>query len=865
MKSLKLFFLSLILLLSFSTGLKAEFFSDVIVTSASGIWTDARAYSTLNAAVTAVGSNIRTIKIVSPQVVTTLTVPSNVTLEFDRDGSITNSGQLTIQTKNIIAPNRQIFTGAGNIDFASGTVVQTGWFSNIETAFALTGNDTITLIVSKPQTITASYSPGNDVNLKWDSPGNILTVNAGITVANIGQIEAGNYQILAGAGTFTFRNGTELNLSWFPTLRAAITWISTNTVTLINNVPLTVGLTDTIPVTTTFKINRGGILTISGGVTLTVNGEFSAGPYQCFVPTGTIVLPSVEKHYPEWYSSGSFTQATIEAALNAIGTVNKATLLLRPVTWVISSNADWSAYTNVTFKIVPGAVISHGAFTVKLPVPESGAYQIFDGSGLVTLYGSAKEVYAEWWGAKTGDNTFDNSVPINKAILSVQGYLESNKHPHGNYEGGAIVQLLEGIYYTNNPIVLDGNSWLRGTFIQHTGIIMKTAGKSAIEVPAKATNNPMVQSKISDLFISSYDYASASSVNGLYGIHIKNASCYVNIQRVQVEEWLGNWGIYDEGSAVTIEDSAVQTGNYGIKVSNTSTNAASPKFRRTEVSFNDTAGVYIEAGVDAEIADGCIIQFNNNYNLKIELAGNISVHDNYFEQTTTAFPVTAGSKNIIIKNTYLTTIENNYFSSDSTIAAEVELDSASTTLKTVVIRNNYGSGKATYFLKSNNVGNTVIFEDNETYKSMGNVPGVATYSNLVDAPSGYYEHGLQVREESKAITAAATVIIPVSVPGADITETQLIGTLLRVDAAFATGETWNAAYSGGSTASIASNQAVAKNTKVLKMFNPNAATPIPTTYTDIAITRSAGGNFTAQGTIRAKVYFRKLTNFNDAP
>jgi hypothetical protein len=346
MKNLKLFFLSLILILSFSTGLNAEFFSDVIVTNASGIWTDSRAYSTLNAAITAVGANTRTVKIVSPQVVTNLTVPSNVTLEFDRNGSITNSGQLTINTNNIIAPNRQIFTGVGNIDFASGTIVQTGWFSNIETAFALTGNDTITLIVSKAQTITASYSLGNSVNLKWDSPGNILTVNAGITVSNIGHVEAGNYQLFAGAGNFRFRDGTELNLSWFPTLRTAITWISTNTVTLISTTPSTVGLTDTSPVNISFKINNGGILTLSGGVALTISGDFSAGLYQAFAGAGTVSFGNVREVYPEWWGAlGNGTTndtVAIQAAHDRSVNSGFAEIVFQSKTYLVSTGLTWS-------------------------------------------------------------------------------------------------------------------------------------------------------------------------------------------------------------------------------------------------------------------------------------------------------------------------------------------------------------------------------------------------------------------------------------------------------------------------------------------------------------------------------------------
>lgn len=90
--------------------------------------------------------------------------------------------------------------------------------------------------------------------------------------------------------------------------------------------------------------------------------------------TKKVTVSSVRAEYEidalNVYGSGtSFTQATIEAALTAIGTVNKAILLLRSGAWVISSNADWSAYANVTFKFAPGATLSHGTYTIKFATP----------------------------------------------------------------------------------------------------------------------------------------------------------------------------------------------------------------------------------------------------------------------------------------------------------------------------------------------------------------------------------------------------------------------------------------------------------------------------------------------------------------
>ena len=388
---MKKLLIALCLVLAIVTGAKAEFFSDVILTGTQGIWVDARSYSSLDAAVTAIGANDRELVIVSPQIVTSLTIPSNIRLKFIRNGSITNSGQLTINTKNIEAENRQIFTGVGNIDFAAGTILKTAWFSNIETAFALTNNDTITLIVSKPQTITASYSPGNNVTLKWEAASNTLTANAGVTVSNIGQIEAGNYQLLAGAGNFRFRDGSNLNLKWFPYLRTALTWINTNNVTLVVNESSPVDYSDSIPSNIQVKINKGGDLAISPGITLTINSakQIDIGPYffDPFTGTGNVTISGGDTYTPATsltasvlsvqltsstyeidallaYGNGtSFTKATIDAALTNIGTT-KSTLLLRPGNWVV--NAALAFPENVTVHMPYGAYFSGTAVTERL-------------------------------------------------------------------------------------------------------------------------------------------------------------------------------------------------------------------------------------------------------------------------------------------------------------------------------------------------------------------------------------------------------------------------------------------------------------------------------------------------------------------
>ena len=97
-----------------------------------------------------------------------------------------------------------------------------------------------------------------------------------------------------------------------------------------------------------------------------------------------------------------------------------------------------------------------------------------------------------------------------------------------------------------------------------------------------------------------------------------------------------------------------------------------------------------------------------------------------------------------------------------------------------------------------------------------------------------------------------------------------------MDAALASGATWNAAFSGGSTQTIAHEESVAKNTKITVPFDgldtagtlavqASWASPITTAVTNITITPHAGGSFKAQGTIRAIVDCEMSVTLGDIP
>lgn len=200
-----------------------------------------------------------------------------------------------------------------------------------------------------------------------------------------------------------------LSITPYTSLQDAITQIGSanKTIQLAQSTNLTQNTV--IPANVPIHPISPGII-ISNGYTLTINGPVVGGPLHQWLSgfaagavTFGVGVGSVKEVDAGWF--GGYTQATIEAALTGIGTANKMTLLLRPGTWVISSNADWSAYTNVTFKIVPGAMLQIAtATTTTIGGPmEAGLYQIFNcvGTGKV-IFRNVTEAVPQWFAANVG-------------------------------------------------------------------------------------------------------------------------------------------------------------------------------------------------------------------------------------------------------------------------------------------------------------------------------------------------------------------------------------------------------------------------------------------------------------------------------
>jgi len=284
----------------------SEYFPDVIVTSPNGAWTDTRAYATIDAAITAIGANVRDIYIVEQEATVALTIPANAHLHFFGSGSIANTGQLTINSTNITAGDRQIFTGTGDIDWVAGSIVRSTWFSDLDEAFDVTEDDTLTMIIAKAETLTADAACGNNVTLRWESP--FIITPAAFNLTNLKNIESGTYQIFGGgAGAIDFLAGSTVHSSWFSTLTACDSATDNENV----NLTILIDQPETIDSNVTFDSYQGleiignNIITITGGDTLTIEGSFRAGIVQVFDGAGAVQFDEgcIQFAYPEWWGA----------------------------------------------------------------------------------------------------------------------------------------------------------------------------------------------------------------------------------------------------------------------------------------------------------------------------------------------------------------------------------------------------------------------------------------------------------------------------------------------------------------------------------------------------------------------------------
>lgn len=402
----------------------SDYLPDIIVTSPNGVWTDTRAYADFPTAITAIGANVRDVYVVRQEDFVTDTIPANVTLHFYAGGCLNNSGQLNVNTKEIDAGDKNIFIGAGDIDFTAGSIVRSTWFSDIVEAFDMVEDDTLTLVIRDDDHIDADCTCGNCVQLRWESPGNILTVDAGFTLDNIKMIEAGEFQLFAGDGDFDFLDGTQLKLDWFIRLRECLAWVENEEVTIIVSGTNIVDFDESPTLNERFDMTtRSGVFSVSAGVTLTfISSEVLQLDLAKLAFTGD---GDVRFTNPSRVSPNLFGENTVPGTTDMRGSIYEASQSLTSggtIVFVdvcaIDTDLDLSAEDEVHYFFYPEAYIDQitgdEIFTIysldNISSPKES--KTFDGDVVAVAYPG--EGTPELWGAK-GNETTDDTVFIQSA------------------------------------------------------------------------------------------------------------------------------------------------------------------------------------------------------------------------------------------------------------------------------------------------------------------------------------------------------------------------------------------------------------------------------------------------------------------
>lgn len=369
---------------------------------------------------------------------------------------------------------------------------------------------------------------------------------------------------------------------------------------------------------------------------------------------GTLTLNSVGYEVDALISYGgsvNYTKATIDTALTAIGTVNKVTLLLRPGTWPFDVDANYSAYANVTWKVVPGALLQIATgktLTIGGPF-EAGLYQVFSGAGSV-VFGttSNKRVYPQWWGAIANLST-DATNAINAALNAFNGL------------GGTVV--ISGRFAHASPLIMKQKTTLEGdgpTFgrepltANYKGVnqLHNTGTGVGIRVFNIGASSPEYGVVIRDLWISG---TSASDegilVNGVYNGIIENCVIYDH----------GATGIHGQATCQgwIIQNNFLQANNgsgiywYGLA-----------EIIGNYIESNDGYGLSFDTGTGN--ITGNVIENNGSVagyaDLRLVNPLGVSVTGNYFEMTASS----TGSAILVQESAYGLIITGNFIATNTT-------------------------------------------------------------------------------------------------------------------------------------------------------------------------------------------------------
>jgi hypothetical protein len=357
-----------------------QYFPDIIVKGSP--WYDIRGYSTLGAAVTAVGASGKTMLVLGNVAVSSSTDISAVPLWFLGSGKFTVATGQALTVGSITAGTHTIFAGAG-------TIVPTNYAVKAE-CFGITmlAATECEVEVGTNQAITANMGNPATMSLSFVGAGR-LTISNAITFTALGPINAvPNRQIFFGNGAFIPPAEQPSYSDWWPSFAKAVADIAANVRSLYVLSAKTVSGNVTVPTNIKIAILDNGQLNPAGGV--------------------TIVLNTAETYLGKTRAG---VDAAIVAGVKSIELVGDITLA---AAW------DLSAFTG-RFS-TNGHQIS-GAFTFTAPADFVGSDNCFGSTLTVTFTTPPPVVYADWWGTDCAAiQSALNSIPRGVVELGNRSY-----------------------------------------------------------------------------------------------------------------------------------------------------------------------------------------------------------------------------------------------------------------------------------------------------------------------------------------------------------------------------------------------------------------------------------------------------------
>ncbi len=305
-------------------------------------------------------------------------------------------------------------------------------------------------------------------------------------------------------------------------------------------------------------------------------GDIEADIYSTFASTTAVHAVSssaTDGTFEFWISRFDYdTDQRFKLVLSKLGYTTKTYDNISVDDVVLDTYVIAADTTVTTQLIVPKGVIyqvaSGKTLTISGPF-DAGLYQIFSGTGAVTLSGAVKEVFPEWWGA-IADGSTNSTNALNYALTCALSMPRHTGTSSATIRSGITLKLSTGSYMTSTGlsipydstgngyanILIKGSGSLTGTFLARYGTSSNLALIDIVgpaDVQAKRTRHVTIE----DIMIDGR-FSQVGATGITYGV-LARGFFTVNMNRVHVSYC--NVGVFLTGGSEFKMDACVLFAN----------------------------------------------------------------------------------------------------------------------------------------------------------------------------------------------------------------------------------------------------------------------------------------------------------------